>query len=77
MNIEIPYRRLPFRRGVRVTLFEVPPSEMTKLHIEMFPGTFIGVTIPTRYLVWSDDRPGEPQILWNEVFRRCKLETKR
>jgi hypothetical protein len=52
-------------------------SDTTRLLIEMFPGVFVGVVIPTRYLVWSDDKPREPKILWNEVFRRCKLETKR
>jgi hypothetical protein len=38
-------------------------SDTTRLLVEMFPGVFVGITIPTRYLAWSDDRPGQPEFL--------------
>jgi hypothetical protein len=34
----------------------------TKLLIEMFPGVLVGVTIPTRYLVWRDDKLKNPEF---------------
>jgi hypothetical protein len=46
----------------------------TKLLIEMFPGVFVGVTLPTRYLVFRDDQPRSPQI--NRYFWKLFMEGK-
>jgi hypothetical protein len=46
-------------------------TDTTKLLVEMFPGIFVGVTIPTRYLVWQDDRPKSPDF--NPGLRRLLL----
>jgi hypothetical protein len=40
----------------------------TKLLVEFVPGFLIGVTLPSRYLVWSDDKPKEPRF--NPGFKK-------
>jgi hypothetical protein len=37
-------------------------QDNTKLVVEFLPGFFVGITIPTRYLVWWDDRPKSPDF---------------
>jgi hypothetical protein len=54
-------------------------KDTTKIIVEMFPGVFVGITLPTRYLVWWDDRPKSPDFnpgFWR-LFREGKftLET--
>jgi hypothetical protein len=47
------------------------PANMTKLVVEMFPGIFVGITLPTRYLIWTDDKPRSPEIsrtLWRKFL---------
>jgi hypothetical protein len=49
-------------------------NDTTKLLIEFVPGFFIGVTLPSRYLVWSDDKPRSPRF--NPEFRKLFIAGK-
>jgi hypothetical protein len=49
-------------------------NDTTKLLIEFVPGFFIGVTLPTRYLTWSDDKPRSPRF--NPRFRELFISGK-
>jgi hypothetical protein len=46
-------------------------KDTTTVRIEMLPGCFIDVTLPTRYLVWWDDKPKNPEF--NPGLRRLLL----
>jgi hypothetical protein len=49
-------------------------TDTTKLIVEFLPGVFIGVELPTRYLVWCDDKPKEP--FFNPGFRELVVSGK-
>ena len=49
-------------------------SDTTKIMVEMFSGVFVGMTLPTRYLVWNDDQPKSPRF--SPSFKECFLNAK-
>jgi hypothetical protein len=49
-------------------------NDTTKIVVEFLPGVFVGITIPTRYLIFSDDKPKEPEF--NPGFRELVVSGK-